>query len=32
MKLRKEAEAARTEIEVKPCQNIMDYQWLFKPR
>jgi hypothetical protein len=32
MKLRKEAEAARTEIELKPCQNITDYQWSFRPR
>jgi hypothetical protein len=32
MKLRKEAEAARTEIELKPCQNIINYQWSFKPR
>jgi hypothetical protein len=30
-KLRKEAEAARTEIEFKPCQNITDYQLSLKP-
>lgn len=32
MKLRKEAEAARTEIELKPCQNITDYLLSAKPR
>lgn len=26
LKLRKEAEVAKTEIEFKPCQNVMDYQ------
>ena len=31
-KLRGEAEAAKTEIELKPCQNITDYQLPFKPR
>lgn len=32
IKLRSEAEASRTEIEFKPCQNITDYQWSLKPR
>ncbi len=30
-KLRREAEASKTEIEFKPCQNLMDYQLPFKP-
>jgi len=30
-KLRSEAEAAKTEIELKPCQNVTDYQLPFKP-
>jgi hypothetical protein len=31
-KLRAEAEAAKTAIELKPCQNVTDYQLPFKPR
>jgi hypothetical protein len=31
-KLRREAEAAKTEIEFKPCQNIVDFQLSLKPR
>ncbi|HEV2835700.1 MAG TPA: hypothetical protein VGW58_10305, partial [Pyrinomonadaceae bacterium] len=31
-KLRREAEAAKTEIEFKPCQNITDYQLPLKPK
>jgi hypothetical protein len=31
-KLRSEAQAAKTEIEFKPCQNVTDYQLSFKPR
>jgi carboxypeptidase family protein len=30
-KLRREAEAAKTEIEFKPCQNISDFQLTLKP-
>lgn len=30
-KLRSEAESAKTEIELKPCQNVMDYQLPLKP-
>jgi hypothetical protein len=30
-KLRREAEAAKTEIEFKPCQNITDFQLTLKP-
>jgi hypothetical protein len=30
LKLRKEAEAAKTEIEFKPCQNVIDYQFPLK--
>ena len=29
-KLRQEAEVAKTETELKPCQNVTDYQLLFK--
>ena len=29
-KLRRDAEAAKTEIEFKPCQNVADYQLPFK--
>ena len=31
-KLRREAEAAKTEIEFKPCQNVTDYQLPLRPR
>ena len=31
-KLRREAEAAKTEIEFKPCQNITEYQLPLKPK
>jgi hypothetical protein len=31
-KLRGEAEAAKREIELKPCQNVADYQLPFEPR
>lgn len=30
-KLRGEAEALKTEIELKPCQNVIDYQLPYKP-
>jgi hypothetical protein len=30
-KLRHDAEAARTELELKPCQNVADYKLAFKP-
>ncbi len=30
-RLRREAEAAKTEIEFKPCQNVTDYQLSLKP-
>jgi hypothetical protein len=30
--LRREAEAAKTEIELKPCQNVDGYQLTFKPQ
>ncbi len=29
-KLRRDAEASRTEIEFKPCQNVTDYQLTLK--
>lgn len=31
-RLRREAEAAKTEIELKPCQNLADFQLSLKPR
>lgn len=31
-RLRREAEAAKTEIEFKPCQNVVDFQLPLKPR
>lgn len=30
--LRRDSEAAKAEIELKPCQNVTDYQLPFKPR
>lgn len=30
-RLRREAEAAKTEIELKPCQNVTDFQLSFRP-
>jgi hypothetical protein len=31
-RLRRDAEAAKTEIELKPCQNVTDFQLPFKPQ
>jgi hypothetical protein len=31
MKLRKTAEATKTEIELKPCQNLTDHRLRFDP-